>query len=123
MLALVVFYLVTASFRITKKEFYATATMAVMGGCLAAVYAAIDFYHGGGFQTNQGNRASLVVANNALDPNYFAASLLLPLSLTVAGLLSTRSWTKRLAFWESSSRSLWPCCCPCRAAPSWVSWS
>lgn len=98
MLALVVFYLVTASFRITKKEFYATATMAVMGGCLAAIYAAINFYQGGGFQTNQGNRASLVVANNALDPNYFAASLLLPLSLTIAGFLSTRSWTKRMVF-------------------------
>ena len=33
-----------------------------------------------------------------MDPNYFAAILLLPLSLAIGGLLSSRFWSKRLAF-------------------------
>jgi O-antigen ligase len=98
MAALLLFYLVAVSFRITKKEFFAIATMAMVGGCLAAGYAAFGFYHGGAYQTHQGQRASLVVADNALDPNYFAASLLLPMSLAIAGLLSSRSLLKRVAF-------------------------
>jgi len=94
--ATMLLYLVAVSFRFTKKEFYAIATMALMGGCIAAAYAAVGFHRGSAFQSHE--RASLVVGSYSMDPNYFAASLLLPLSLAIGGLLFSRFWSKRLCF-------------------------
>ena len=97
--ALMLLYLVAVSFRVTKKQFVAIAVMAIIGGCIAAGYAAFSFYQGVAFGST--GRASLILGDASADPNYFAASLLLPLSLAIGGLLSSRSWLKRLAFLAS----------------------
>jgi O-antigen ligase len=87
---LLAFYLVTVSFRMTRKEFYTVLGMAMVGGIAGASYAALQFFHGAGVPLI---RASIGQTN----PNEFALSLLLPLSIAMGAFLSMRNRIVRTA--------------------------
>src|SRR5262249_39744268 len=87
---LLLFYLITVSFRINRKEFYWVLGLAMVGGIAAASYAAWHFLHGGGVPLT---RASIGETN----PNQFAFSLLLPLSIAIGAFLSMRNWIPKTA--------------------------
>ena len=63
------------------------------GRVCAALYTIFQFLAGSGYHGT--NRGSLISGTAAADPNYFAASLLLPLSLAIFGFLTPRSWFVR----------------------------
>jgi O-antigen ligase len=89
-LGLLLFYLITVSFRMTWKEFYWILGLAMVGGIAGASYAAWQFLHGAGVLIT---RASIGDTN----PNQFALSLLLPLSIAMGAFLSARNWILKTA--------------------------
>lgn len=89
-------YLVVLSTNISRKELRTISLFVVAGACPAAVYTIFLFYGGAGYHGT--TRASLMAGGKAADPNYFAASLLLPLSLAVHGFLTPRSRLARLGW-------------------------
>lgn len=88
---LLAFYLITVSFRMTWKEFYAVLGLAMVGGAAGATYAALQFVYGAGVPLI---RASIGRQTN---PNEFALSLLLPLSIAIGAFLSMRNRIARTA--------------------------
>jgi O-antigen ligase len=81
-------YLLSTSLRLTPNERRRVVILTVLGGCLGAAYVTRSFYHGVSFATTE--RASLVVGNQEADPNGFAASMLLPISLAMALFFSSQ---------------------------------
>jgi exopolysaccharide production protein ExoQ len=94
--SLLLVYLVVVSANISRKELKTISLFAVGGATAAAIYVSLQFFAGAKFQGEM--RGSLMSGSTAADPNYFAASLLLPLSLAVNLALSTRGWLSRLAW-------------------------
>jgi len=86
-LSLLIFYLVAVSSRITRKQLNFVVGLAILGGSIAAGWAFWSYLHG---MTWEGGRASLTLDNREMDPNYFAAMLLLPFSLAIGMFLSVR---------------------------------
>jgi hypothetical protein len=95
-ISLLVVYLVALSANITSKELRTASIFAVAGGCAASLYTIYLFYRGAGY--HHGFRATLMAGDKAADPNLFAATLLLPLSLAVHGFLTPRRWLARLGW-------------------------
>jgi O-antigen ligase len=87
--SLLVLYLVAVSSRITKKQVRAIVAMTLVGGLAAAVWASWAYFSG--ISWSGTGRASLMLQANEADPNYFAAMLLIPLSLAFGMFGSTRS--------------------------------
>jgi O-antigen ligase len=89
--ALLALYVVAVSFRVTRKELFWLSMLAILGGCVAAMVAANQFYSGEMFRQGIVNtRGSLLLGDRQTDPNYFAASLLLPISLAFGAFFSLR---------------------------------
>ena len=86
-------YLVAVKSRVTKKQIRAIITLTVLGGLAAAVWASWAYLSGSSWAGT--GRASLALDTNEADPNYFAAMLLVPLSLSMGMFRSTRSWLQR----------------------------
>jgi putative inorganic carbon (hco3(-)) transporter len=91
---LLLLYLVALSTNINGRELRTVSLFAVAGACIAAVYTIFQFYHGANYHDEI--RGSLMAGDKATDPNYFAATLLLPLSLAVSGFLTPGRWLTRL---------------------------
>jgi putative inorganic carbon (hco3(-)) transporter len=91
---LLLLYLVALSTNITRRELRTVSLFAVAGACVAAIYTIFQFYHGANYHDEI--RGSLMAGDKAADPNYFAATLLLPLSLAVSGFLTPGRWLARL---------------------------
>jgi O-antigen ligase len=91
-----VLYLAAVSVRITRKEFSSIALMVVAGGATAALYSAHQYFNGNGMVDFEGSRASLSESTNTADPNFFAASLLLPLSIAFGEVLSSSNGLRRV---------------------------
>lgn len=87
---LTLFYLISVSFRMNRKELYSVLGLAMVGGITGASYAAWQFLHGAGVELS---RASIGQTN----PNQFALSLLLPLSIAMGAFLSMRNWIPKTA--------------------------
>jgi hypothetical protein len=94
-LSLLLFYIVATGFRIKRNELSVVLVMTVLGGCIAAVFSAYQFYHGTVYE--QTTRSSLMMGNRDTDPNQFGASLLLPFSLAIGAMLQGRTRIVRLA--------------------------
>jgi putative inorganic carbon (hco3(-)) transporter len=94
--SLCLLYLAAASVRITREELSWIAFMVVAGGCTASLYSANQYFHGNAMADFEGYRASLVDSTNVADPNFFAASLLLPLSIAFGEVLSCQSGVRRM---------------------------
>jgi O-antigen ligase len=84
-------YMALVSVRITAKEFSSITCLTILGGCSASAYSAYMFFRTGGAV----GRASLTEGSSLSDPDFFAATLLLPLSLALGNVLSSRTWTRR----------------------------
>jgi O-Antigen ligase len=87
-------YVVAISFRIHPEERRAVVLLAIAGGSVAACYAIREFAQGTAWV---GSRASLVVGGLEANPNDFASSLLLPLSLALGAFLTARTFLKAAA--------------------------
>jgi O-antigen ligase len=98
--ALIIFYLVAISFRITESEFKWVVRLAILGGCLAATFAVYEYSAGINWATGSGSslveRGSLIVGETEVNPDFFGLKLIIPISLTMAAFLSARSWWGRL---------------------------
>jgi O-antigen ligase len=84
-------YLAVVSVRITDKELSRVTLLTILGGCSAAMFA-IYLFHASGSAIG---RASLADGSAQADPNFFAATLLLPLSLALGEVFANRSWWRR----------------------------
>jgi O-antigen ligase len=84
-------YLAAASFRVTRAEFSHVILLTILGGTVAAGYTV------GQFLQQPDGRATIAFAARQANPNDFASSLLLPLSLTIAGFLAARKLSRQSA--------------------------
>lgn len=104
-LSLILLYVIATGFRITEKEMSIVLLLTVLGGCAAAVMASSQFYSGTVYM--QTSRSSLMVGNRDTDPNQFAASLLLPLSLAIGTVAAgRRRWARIVAVAPVAALSL-----------------
>ena len=87
--SLLIFYVVATSSRITRKQVTVVMRGFVLGGCVAAAWAGWLYLNGNSFLG--GGRASLIVGDTEMDPNYFAAMLLIPFSFSVGLFLWSRT--------------------------------
>ena len=88
-------YLAASSVRITREEFSWVVLATILGGCAAAAYSSSQYYSGVFYHASvTGGRSSLIIGERETDPNIFAASLFLPLSLAVGRFLETRGWQR-----------------------------
>lgn len=86
--SLLIFYLVATSSRVTRKQLNLVMAFFILGGCAAAAWAGWGYLSGNSWLG--GGRASLIVGDTEMDPNYFAAMLLVPFGFALAMLLSAR---------------------------------
>ena len=85
-------YAAAAFVPIKRRELGVVLIAVVLSGAFAASYGVYVFRHG--IDVNAANgRLWLQNDNNIVDPNQFAASLLLPCALALAAFLRTKSWT------------------------------
>ena len=96
-----VLYLAAACVSVSEKELEQMGWLAMLGGCLAAAISLYQFYHGISYASSHPNlgmeyvhelsgRGTLVVGDRQTNPNDLAATLILPLSLTLGFLSSAR---------------------------------
>lgn len=93
--SLLFMYVVAVSLRVSEKEISNVGTFVIFGGMVAAAYACYMYSEGVLYRGTTG-RASLIAGEGQTDPNQFAASLLLPLSLTIGRFLDGRRWSEKL---------------------------
>ncbi|WP_263368586.1 O-antigen ligase family protein [Edaphobacter bradus] len=91
-LGLWLLYMAVVSVRMTAKELAWITLLTILGGCSASVYSAYMFFQAG----DAVGRASLGEGSTLSDPNFFAIALLLPLSLAVSEVLTSRTWSRRV---------------------------
>jgi O-antigen ligase len=89
-------YLVASSVRISSEEFDWVVLAIVVGGCAAAAYSVSQHSSGIFYRASMEGRSSLIMGGKQTDPNVFAASLFLPLSLAVGSFLESRGWHRIL---------------------------
>src|SRR5262249_34428438 len=87
MAALILLYLAVTCLQLTKKELSWTLNMAILGGCLASVYAAYQFSLHHLFAHARDPRATILLGQRQEDPNFFASTLLVPVALALAAFL------------------------------------
>jgi O-antigen ligase len=91
--ALALLYIVATSVRLTSRELGAVTAMTMLGGVTAALVAILQFYSGVFYEDSM--RGSLILGSRQADPNFFAATLLLPFSLAFGQVLSSRRLLKK----------------------------
>ena len=92
-LGLLGLYLVSVCFDISEKQFSGITFLAIAGGTAASLVSLWDFHQG--IWTIE-TRASLIAGSQHADPNVFAASLLIALTLGVSRLVSSRRFFEKL---------------------------
>jgi O-antigen ligase len=94
--AVIIFYLVAVSFRITEEEFKWVVRLAILGGCLAGAFAVYEYSVGINWAQGSGarlvERGSLIVGETEVNPDSFGLKLIVPISLGVAAFVTARSW-------------------------------
>jgi hypothetical protein len=93
-LGLWLLYMAIVSVRLTAKEFSCITLLTILGGLGASMYSAYMFFGTG----RAIGRVSLAEGSTLSDPNFYAVTLLLPLSLSFGGVLSSRTWLRRGLF-------------------------
>ncbi len=87
--SLLILYLVAVNSRVTKRQLNTIIMLTVVGGLAAALWASWAYASGSSWAHS--GRASLALDTSEADPNYFAAMLLVPLSLAIGMFRSTPS--------------------------------
>jgi O-antigen ligase len=90
-LGLWLLYMAIVSVRMTAREFSWVVLLTMLGGLGASGYSSYMFLRTGGAI----GRVSLAEGSTLSDPNFFAIALLLPLSLSFGGVLSSRTMPLR----------------------------
>ena len=97
--ALFMLYFVVACYRVDRQELSFVFLMTILGGIAAAGYSVWQFTHGIrgiGALGSYAARATLAGDDRFANPNYFASSLLLPLSLAMGLFLSAKKLSTRV---------------------------
>ncbi|MGB6985796.1 MAG: O-antigen ligase family protein [Candidatus Aquilonibacter sp.] len=92
---LLALYVVVSLVPLDKRTLHIVLASVVLSGTVAAGYGAYLFSRG---MDLRGGRLFLSIDNNPMDPNQFAAALLLPIALALIGLLQARSLALRAAY-------------------------
>ena len=92
-ISLIVLFLVALSTSITRKELRTASFFAIAGATAASIYLLYQYFGG-----PVGARGSIGTGDTAADPNYLAASLLLPLALSIHGFLTARGLARKLVW-------------------------
>jgi O-antigen ligase len=95
--ALFTIYFITASLRISQKEFTWVVACTILGGLAAALFAIYSFRNGVSYHGLMTMRSSLIIGDRETDPNNFANNLLLPLSLAAGVFLSLHRGVAKVA--------------------------
>ncbi|HTU70961.1 MAG TPA: O-antigen ligase family protein [Candidatus Baltobacteraceae bacterium] len=90
---LVGIYAVVSFVPIDSRMLRFTMAAAIVGGCLASGYGTYVFRQG--LDIAGGDRLFLANDNSIIDPNQFAAALILPIALSMVGLIRARSTALR----------------------------
>lgn len=93
--ASVALYFVSVSVRMEALELRWIMLLTMVGGSLASLLTIFGYYSGYVYEGVTG-RASLIIGGRETNPNAFAIALLLPLSLSIGCLLSTRRTPMKL---------------------------
>ncbi len=97
---LMLLYFAVATVPTSRNDLRVTIALLILGGVCAALYGAYlvhggqaDPYHG-----HYGGRLALSIqdSDQVIDPNHYAAALMLPISLTLTLVLSSRSWLRAI---------------------------
>ena len=111
--ACLILYLAATSLRVREIEFKWVVAALIVGGCVAGIYSSYEFYHHIGWAG--ATRSSLVMGNEAINPNVFASRLLLPLALSVGAFFRVRSGLSKTFMLGCSAVLALACCLPSRA--------
>lgn len=84
--SLIALYFVAVSMKVFDREFSRVGTLIIFGGTIAALVSIFQFTRG----ITVSGRASIVFGGAATNSNELAASLILPLSLAIGGVISNR---------------------------------
>jgi len=82
---------------ISARLLRVVAATVVAGGVLAAIYGAYLFHRGGAAASADAGRLVVQLGNQSIDPNHFAASLILPSALILVGLVESRGNLARVS--------------------------
>jgi O-antigen ligase len=93
---LLALYLAVSLVPIERRALRIVVAAVVLGGVIAAAYGTYLFTHG--VDTLQSRLFLSNDSENQVDPNHFAAALILPTALALTGLLRTRSLWLRVVF-------------------------
>jgi O-antigen ligase len=98
---LLLLYLAAVSIRVSQQELAMVACLTILGGCIAAAVSLYGYSHGQwwmlpGVHRQLSGRETLSLGERVTNPNTLGATLILPLSLAVGLLLSSRTWLRRL---------------------------
>ena len=99
--SLVIFYLVAVSFRISEDEFQWIARLAILGGCLTAVFLSYEYFAGVNWATGAGatllQRGTLIMGETEVNPDSVGLKLIIPIALSTSSFLSARNRLTRVA--------------------------
>ena len=98
---LLLLYLAAVSIGASEKELATVAWLVILGGCVAAAVSLYGYSHEQWWIAPRvygqlSGRETLAVGERVTNPNTLGATLILPLSLAVGLLLSSRAWLRRL---------------------------
>ncbi len=90
---ILVLYIAVSFMPVQRRTLAMLVTVIIASGVLAGAYGAYVFHHG--TQVSANGRLFLANDNNMVDPNHFAAALILPFSLALVAITTTRSFLAR----------------------------
>ena len=97
-LSLIALFLVALSTNVTRKELRTASLFAVAGAIAASFFLFSQYYAGRFYGTFSSGRGTIGTGAVAADPNYLAASFLLPLAVSIHGFLTARGLARKLAW-------------------------
>lgn len=86
---LMLFYLITASYKITESEFETLKRFLLIGGMVSAVIAIYSFMEGQ-YYRELSNRATLMYDDREINPNSLAFNLLFPVAICIEMILNKK---------------------------------
>lgn len=93
-------FVVVAMLMVRPQETYFLAAATIAGGVVLASYGIMLYLQGSDMISNGAAEERLIVrgtSSSIIDPNHFAASLIVPITLAMVLALRRNSWTKWLA--------------------------
>ncbi len=93
---LLVLYTAISFMPVQRRTLATLVTIVIVSGVLAGAYGAYVFHHG--TQVSANGRLFLSNDANIVDPNHFAAALILPFSLALVAITTTRSFMARVFY-------------------------